>query len=135
MKILDTCFLIHLHREWERGQAGDATRYLERRASEEFGVSVITALEFLEGFGKAADGEVFLAPFVQLAVTAEVARIASRIRRSLRQRGEMIGDFDVLIAAAALNAGHSLVTDNARHFSRIEGLVVEAYRGGMNVED
>jgi len=128
VKILDACFLIHLHREWERGQAGGATRFLERQAGEEFCVSVITALEFLEGFQKAADGERFLAPFPQLTVTTEVSRIGSRIRRSLRQRGEMIGDFDVLIAATALGAGHSLVTDNARHFSRVEGLVVEAYR-------
>ena len=129
MKILDTCFLIHLHREWTREQTGEATRYLERQANEEFGVSVITALEFLEGFRKAADGEDFLAPFVQLQVTSEVARIASRIRRSLRQRGEMIGDFDVLIAATALDAGHVLVTDNARHLTRVEGLVLEEYRG------
>lgn len=130
MKILDTCFLIHLHREWERGEAGDATRYLERHAGAEFGISVITALEFLEGFAKTADGEKFLESFPQLPVTAEVSCTGSRIRRGLRQRGEMIGDFDILIAATALHAEAPLVTDNARHFVRIEGLVVERYRSG-----
>jgi predicted nucleic acid-binding protein len=129
VKILDTCFLIHLHREWERKQAGEATRYLEGSPDEEFAVSVVTVLEFLEGFHRAEDGERFLAPFPQLAVSTEVARIGSRIRRNLRQRGEMIGDFDILIAATALSAGRSLVTDNVRHFNRIEGLVVEGYRG------
>lgn len=128
MKILDTCFLIHLQREWVRRQPGPATRFLERHAGEEFGVSVISTLEFLEGYGHPADGERFLAPFPQLPVTTEVARIGSRIRRDLRQRGEMIGDFDILIAATALEAGRALVTDNTRHFERIDGLLLEGYR-------
>ena len=128
MKLLDTCFLIDLQREWVRQQPGSATRYLERHSSGEYGVSVITALEFLEGYPHSADGERFLAAFPQLAVTTEVARIGSRIRRILRQRGEMIGDFDVLIAATAPSAGLTVVTENARHFERIEGLTVEGYR-------
>lgn len=40
----------------------------------------------------------------------------------------MIGDFDILIAATAMDAGLTLVTDHARHFERIEGLMVEGYR-------
>jgi predicted nucleic acid-binding protein len=128
VKILDTCFLIHLHREWQRKLPGPATRYLERHANEEFGISVVTTLEFLEGFQKTTDGERFLTPFPQLAITSEVARIGSRIRRNLRQRGEPIGDFDVLIAATAIHRELPLVTDNTRHFSRIEGLTVETYR-------
>ena len=128
MKILDTCFLIHLQREWVRKQHGPATRYLEHHSGVEFAVSVISMLEFLEGYGHPADAERFLSPFPQLPVTTEVARIGSRIRRDLRQRGEMIGDFDILIAATAIEAGRGLVTDNTRHFKRIEGLVVEEYR-------
>lgn len=61
-------------------------------------------------------------------MTTEVSRIGSRIRRILRQRGEMIGDFDILIAATAQEAGPCLVTDNTKHFKRIEGLEVEGYR-------
>ena len=128
MKLLDTCFLIHLHREWAKQQPGPASHYLERQAHEEFALSAITVLEFLEGYPQTADGQRFLSPFPALAVTTEVAIIGSRIRRSLRQRGEMIGDFDILIAATALHVGLPLVTDNARHFSRIDGLVVEEYR-------
>ncbi len=128
MKLLDTCFLIDLQREWVRKQPGPATRYLELHAGEEFGVSVIATLEFLEGYQNPADGGRFLDPFPQLAVTSQTARIGSQIRRDLRQKGEMIGDFDILIAATALETGRILVTDNARHFERIEGLVVERYR-------
>jgi len=128
VKILDTCFLIHLQREWVRKQPGPATRFLERHAGEEFGVSVISTLEFLEGYEHPADAERFLSPFPQLPVSTEVARIGSRIRRDLRRRGKMIGDFDILIAATALEAGRALVTENTRHFKRVEGLVMEGYR-------
>lgn len=128
MKLLDTCFLIHLHREWTKKQPGPATRYLEQQRQVEFSISVITSLEFLEGFDQTNDGQRFLAPFSSLPVNPEIARIGSRIRRDLRKRGEMIGDFDILIAATAIEATVSIVTDNVNHFNRIEGLTVETYR-------
>ena len=128
MKILDTCFLIHLQREWTRDEPGPARRYLERQSDEEYGISVVTVLEFLEGYRQPRDGERFLETFPHLEVTSQVARVGSRIRRNLRKGGEMIGDFDVLIAATALSAGLPLVTDNTRHFKRVDGLVLEEYR-------
>jgi tRNA(fMet)-specific endonuclease VapC len=128
VKLLDTCFLIHLHREWVKKQPGPATRYLEQHHEEEFNISVITTLEFLEGFDEMADGQRFLTPFPSLPVSANVAHIGNRIRRDLRKRGEMIGDFDILIAATAIEAAVPVVTDNLNHFNRIEGLVVESYR-------
>lgn len=128
VKLLDTCFLIHLHREWVKKQPGSATRYLKLHHEAEFSVSVITTLEFLEGFDEMADGQRFLAPFPSLPVSAEIAHIGNRIRRDLRRRGEMIGDFDILIAATAIEAAIPLVTDNLNHFNRIVGLLVESYR-------
>ncbi|NNC88486.1 MAG: type II toxin-antitoxin system VapC family toxin [Akkermansiaceae bacterium] len=128
MKLLDTSVLIHLQREWTRDEDGPVHAYLRDHGSEEFSISVITSLEFLEGYAQVAEGERFLEPFPQIEVTRGVARSASRIRRSLRQRGEMIGDFDILIAATALVAGVPLVTDNTQHFERVEGLVMERYR-------
>jgi tRNA(fMet)-specific endonuclease VapC len=128
MKLLDTTVLIHLQREWARGEIGPARRYLAREAREEFSISVITALEFLEGYRQLGDGERFLEPFPQWEVTERVARVASRIRRGLRQQGQVIGDFDILIAATALAAGIPVVTDNARHFGPIDGLRVEGYQ-------
>ncbi len=128
MKLLDTCFMIHLQREWVRKQEGPAKAYLQRHGQEEFVLSSISVLEFLEGYARPAEGQGFLSAFPTLAVTAEVAVIGSRLRRKLRERGERIGDFDILIAATALHAGLTLVTDNTRHFERIEGLLIEGYR-------
>jgi len=128
MKLLDTCFLIDLQREWVRREPGAATGYLATWREEEFAISVVSALEFLEGYSEASDGESFLSPFRQIELTGRACRIGSRVRRVLRQRGELIGDFDILIAATAMNEDAPLVTDNARHFQRVDGLRIENYR-------
>lgn len=128
MRLLDTCFLIDLQKEWVRKKSGPATGYLSTWREEEFAISVITALEFLEGYGDPSDGESFLSPFRQIELTGRACRIGSRVRRVLRQRGELIGDFDILIAATAMNEDASLVTGNSRHFQRVDGLRVETYR-------
>lgn len=43
----------------------------------------------------------------------------------LSKAGQMIEDFDLLIGCAAKAAGLTLVTNNVKHFNRIEGLNVE----------
>ena len=48
-----------------------------------------------------------------------------RIKADLVKRGLIIDDFDISIAATALDKGLTVVTDNIKHFSRIEGLKVE----------
>jgi tRNA(fMet)-specific endonuclease VapC len=47
------------------------------------------------------------------------------LRTALEKAGRIIGANDLLIAAHALAVGAILVTDNAREFSRIEGLTQE----------
>jgi hypothetical protein len=63
MIMLDISFLLDLQREWTRGDAGVATRYLRFHEREEFAVSVVTVVEFLEGYEVARDGEAFIAPY------------------------------------------------------------------------
>jgi tRNA(fMet)-specific endonuclease VapC len=46
-------------------------------------------------------------------------------RSNLSNRGELIGDADILIAASALVHGWGVVTNNEHHFSRIRKLRVE----------
>lgn len=43
----------------------------------------------------------------------------------LKSKGTPIDDFDLLIASTALANGMIMVTDNTKHFSRIEGLTLE----------
>ena len=43
----------------------------------------------------------------------------------LIKKGQMIEDFDLLIGCSAVANGMILVTDNTKHFSRIEGVQLE----------
>jgi len=47
---------------------------------------------------------------------------AAEIYLLLKQKGELIGDADILIAAYCLVNDYILVTENIKHFKRVEGL-------------
>jgi len=47
------------------------------------------------------------------------------LRARLEAAGKTIGGNDMLIAAHAVSLGHTIVTDNEREFSRIDGLPFE----------
>ena len=47
------------------------------------------------------------------------------IAADLRKAGTLIGSMDAMIAGHAMAASAVLVTNNARHFSRVAGLTVE----------
>jgi tRNA(fMet)-specific endonuclease VapC len=60
-----------------------------------------------------------------LPLEAPVDAVYGAIRAGLERAGQPIGANDLLIAAHALALDLTLVTDNGREFSRIEGLRVE----------
>ena len=47
------------------------------------------------------------------------------IKYTLEKNGQIIDEFDMLIAGHAASEGLTVVTDNLKHFNRIEGLKVE----------
>jgi len=53
------------------------------------------------------------------------AQRAAFIRAALESRGEMIGPYDVLIAAHALSLNLTLVTANIGEFQRVPRLAIE----------
>lgn len=55
---------------------------------------------------------------------AKQAEAAGKIRADLSLKGSLIGDLDILIAAAALSQNATLVTKNPSHFQKIPGLQV-----------
>lgn len=59
------------------------------------------------------------------AINADVSRCYGRIRFMLERNGTPIGANDTWIAAHALVLGATVVTDNVREFSRVEGLPTE----------
>jgi len=51
-----------------------------------------------------------------------------KIKANLKARGEIINDSDLFIASIAISKGYTLVTNNEKHFARIEGLKIENWR-------
>lgn len=90
-------------------------------------VSAITKAELLFGLKKLASGH-FLHRKVQdffgkvrvLAWDAKAAEYYADIRYQLLREGKPIGELDMLIAAHALALDAILVTNNVRHYSRID---------------
>ncbi len=60
-------------------------------------------------------------------MSARIAVKAGMLYRDLRGRGADIGPLDVIIAASAVVLNEPIVTHNAKHFSRVEGLRVITY--------
>jgi tRNA(fMet)-specific endonuclease VapC len=56
---------------------------------------------------------------------AGVAKRYGGLRIGLERKGTPIGAYDLLIAAHALSLGVTLVTNNVREFTRVDGLRVE----------
>ena len=70
----------------------------------------------------------FLAPFDILEFDDGDAEIFGKIRFALKRSGELIGPYDMLIAAQALARHLVLVTNNTAEFSRVEGLRIEDWK-------
>ena len=49
---------------------------------------------------------------------------AANIYVSLKKKGRLIGDSDILIAATCLAHDYTLITDNTKHFEQVEGLKI-----------
>jgi tRNA(fMet)-specific endonuclease VapC len=60
---------------------------------------------------------------------AEDARMAGKIRRSLRNTGTLIGPYDMLIAGQALARDMTLVTHSIREFSCVPDLKLVDWQG------
>jgi len=65
-------------------------------------------------------GDVAVLPFDR-----EAANAFGTVATALARRGAPIGQFDTLIAAHALATGRTLVTNNIKHFGRVQGLHME----------
>ena len=126
--LIDTDILSAVMRK-DTPTLAQASSYLA--VHQNFTFSIITRYEILRGL-KAKEATVQLAAFDQfckvsriLALTDEVIVQAAEIYRGLYQRGELIGDADILIAASALVHDLVVVTNNEKHFRRIPELKVE----------
>ena len=102
---------------------------LDRLAPHGIAISRITFGEIYEGaFASPYPHEhlailrEFLSPFRALDVTDQIMERFAQIRTQLRRRGELIPDFDLVLAATALCHDLTVLTFNIRHFARMPEL-------------
>lgn len=75
----------------------------------------------------------FLGAIEILNFNQDDAREAALVRSLLKQTGQPIGSYDVLIAGTALSRKLTLVSANVSEFSRIEGLRLENWRASYPI--
>jgi tRNA(fMet)-specific endonuclease VapC len=93
--------------------------------------SIIVAAELRYGAAKrnsqrlTTQLEAVLAALDVLPFEAPADTAYGELRASLERSGRLIGPNDLLIAAQATALGLTIVTDNEREFSRVDGLPIE----------
>lgn len=118
-----------------RGERGtfDLSGWVARQPDEEFAVAAITVAELWHGVERAtgsrrAKRQIYLQQFLSavpvLPYTAQTAFQHARVWAALEGKGAMIGFYDVIVAATALERNWPVASFNIRHFRTVDGLKV-----------
>jgi len=118
-----------------RGETGqfDLEAWLESRPEGQSQLAAITVAELWHGVERAtsphrAGRELYIRDIIEslpiLPYTRSTALEHARIWAELESAGKMIGYYDLIVAATALEHGSAVATFNVRHFKVIKGLKV-----------
>lgn len=126
--IIDTSVFIKAERDGHRNPVALVP------IGNELAISAITLSELLEGIhyartqlrAESRRGFIERARDVIpiMAFDETIAEVHAGLRARQRQRGRMIGAYDLIIAATALSLGWEVLTFNTAEFAQIEGLSV-----------
>ncbi|OAM87586.1 type II toxin-antitoxin system VapC family toxin [Termitidicoccus mucosus] len=125
--LFDSEFIIRLAGQGGKPWQRRALAFIDANLDAPLYTSRICWTEFAEGCDSPAEVAAALDMFTVLEIDERVAWHASRIGRLLKGRGLHIGDNDIWIAATALAHALPLVSNNAKHFTRVPGLELRAY--------
>jgi tRNA(fMet)-specific endonuclease VapC len=99
---------------------------------ESLAISVVTLAELRYGAACSARREAnheviddFTSGVILLGLDDAIAHVFGDLKARLRERGALIDDFDLLIAATAHRYHLTLITHNLEHFDRIHQLQAE----------
>jgi len=94
-------------------------------------ISIISLAELYEGIYRSRGQKKhlqglnnFVSGVIVLNIDDEICKIFGKERASLRREGNLIDNFDLLIASTCLAYDLVLITDNIKHFERIKSLRV-----------
>ena len=119
-----------------RGEKGifDLAAWLTSRPDDDFEMAAITVAELRHGVERAKKGkqrtgrERYLKAITSvlpiIPYTEKTAYEHARLWAHLQSAGTMIGYYDAIVAASALERGSKVATFNRRHFDRVPGLAV-----------
>ena len=118
-----------------RGERGtlDLAVWMTLHEDEGFEVAAITVAELWHGVERASGGHrtrreryirTILEELPMIPYTETTALQHAHIWAALESSGQMIGDYDLIVAATAMERGSAVATFNRRHFERVEGLKV-----------
>ena len=126
--LLDTNICIYIRQK----RPEEVLRRFRKLRPGEAALSVITYGELLYGAAKSAQRVLALERLRELvrllpalSLPDSAAEAYGSIRAELESKGEMIGNNDLWIAAHAVAAGLTLVTNNEREFRRVRGLKIQ----------
>ena len=109
----------------ERGTFG-LKQWLARQPTEKFQIAAITIAELWHGVERSTgasrrEREDFICRFLELVrilpYTEVTAIEHARIWAELESSGKMIGYYDIIVAATAIERGSTVATFNKRHFN------------------
>ena len=116
----------------ERGTFG-LKNWVASRPNDQFEIAAITVAELWHGVERSTGAnrlrrESYLSAFLQalpiLPYTEQTAYEHARIWAELEASGRMIGFYDLIVGATAIERGSQVATFNNRHFAQIKGLTV-----------
>lgn len=111
----------------------DLVSWLNSFPTEQFEIAAITVAELWHGVERAggahkAAREHYLRKFLGVLpivpYTEQTAYHHARVWAELQSSGKMIGPYDLIVAATALERDSQLATFNKRHFANVVGLKV-----------
>lgn len=118
-----------------RGEKGtfDLGHWVLSQPEERFEVASVTVAELWHGVERAAGKQrakrqqylqMILASLPIIPYTEQTAYEHARLWAELEKSGRMIGFYDVIVAATALERGSAVATFNQRHFAQVKSLKV-----------
>jgi len=127
MYLLDTDIIIYSLKGNENVMSN-----LELHMEAQLGITIITLMELYYGAYKSQKPAANIAKIKTLenslsiiSISRESGEIFGMLKADLENNGTPLDDFDIIIAACALTNNMTLVTNNLRHFKRIEGIKLE----------
>jgi tRNA(fMet)-specific endonuclease VapC len=127
MYVLDTNTLIYFFKG-----LGAVAENLLAKTPKEIAIPSIVLFELEVGIAKSTSPQKRKQQLKELESSIQIlpfgyseALAAASLRTALEKQGQLIGPYDILIAAIAISNKGILVTHNTKEFARVKGLLLE----------